>query len=306
MSAAPCLSTYQRVPSIRPPVINYHLHRRCPPAGSSDDFYGEAPPPYHSIPPHRRTATRSPDVEGLRGITYTGRRVKSDSCASPAHGHDHDFLANLAAIQLLNGCMATPERQSIVRYPCCGFGCDGIACVLDDLTLHRALKAVSKHPNKPLRIQTTLHGGADGHMSLDYTDRVGTRKYRRSLPATSSFPRKRFPSENLDRRLESTGNTLHRDSLPVGKVNTRLHTSEASRKEQSLTADGTVDVLHPRHDHKHVEEASVKKAPRGILGAFRNLQHRDHSRHSRVMFSSLDSGDNPPSCDAPSEVSHRV
>lgn len=304
-SAAPRLSKIRQAPSLRPQINRHHFRQHRPPAGSSDDFYGEAPPPYYSLPPLGSIAVGSINAEGPRGTTRTCRRVKSESCASPYHSHDDDFLANLAAIQLLSGCTTIQGRQSSAKSPCCGTGCDGIACMcaLEDLHLRVLSKELSKHPTRPLRVQTTLYGGADGHTSLESTDRVRMCAYCRSTPMTPSASRERFPSENFDRRLQSIVNASHRDSFASGIFNKRLHTWEVSRKGQSLTADETVDTDHPRHDHFNVEEVSVKNTSRGILGALRSLQHKDPTRRCITASPSLDSSKMHSPCEA--EVSRR-
>lgn len=305
-SAAPRLSTTQQACGLRPPSNCHHYFQRCSRAGSSDDFYGDAPPPYYSLPPLRSIATRSTNTEIPRGTTRTTRRVKSESCASPHHSHDGDFLANIAAIQLLSGCTNVPGRQSSARRSCCGAGCDSIACmcVLEDFHRRMLSNELSKHPTRQLRVRPTLHGGADGHMSLESTDRVRMCAYCRSTPMTPSVSRERFPSEGLYRRLQSIEDALNQDSFASGISNKRLHTSEVSRKEQSLTADDTVDVGRLRHDHANVEEVSTKNTSRGILGALRNLQHKNLPRRRVVTSPSLDSSKMTSPREA--EVSRRV
>lgn len=308
ISAAPRLSRIQQLPSLRPPINCqcHHCRQRCQPAGSSDDFYGEAPPPYYSLPPLGSIATGSTDAEVTCGTVHTCRRVKSESCASSYHSHDGDFLANLAAIQLLNSCTTNPGRKSSARGPCYGTGCDGTACLcaLEDFHLRMLSKELSKHPTRSLRVQTTLHGGADGHTSVESTDQVRMCAYCRSTPMTPSVCRGRFPSENFDRKLQSIVNASNRDSFASGISNKRLHTSEISRKEQSLTADDTVDIDHPHHDYSNIEEASVKNTSRGILGALRNLQHNDSPMRWITTSPSLDSSKMPSPCEA--DVSRRI
>lgn len=305
-SAAPHLSTTPQAQSMRSPINCHHCRQRFPLAGSSDDFYGDAPPPYYSLPHLGGIATKSTDAEIPCGTTGTCRRVKSESCASPHHSHDVDFLANIAAIQLLSGCTTVPGRQSSERRSCCGTGCDCIACmcVLEDFHRRILSKELSKRPTRQLGVQQTLHGGADGHMSLESTDRVRMCAYCRSTPMTPSVSRGRFPSEGLDRRLQSIEDALNQDSFASGISNKRLHTSEVSRKEQSLTADDTVDVGRLRHDHANVEEVSTKNTSRGILGALRNLQHKDLPRRRVVTSPSLDSSKMTSPRQA--EVSRRV
>lgn len=300
ISAAPRLTRIQQAPSLRPQINRHHCRQRCPPAGSSDDFYDDTPPQYYSLPPLGSIATGSIDAEVPPGTTHTCRRVKSECCASPHHSYDGDFLANLAAIQLLSGCTTIPGRQSSARSPCHGTGCDGIACMcaLEDSHLRVLSKELSKHPIRPLRVQTTLYGGADGHTSLESTDRVRMCAYCRSTPMTPSASREHFPSENFDRRLQSIVNASHRDSFARWISNKRLHTSEVSRKGQSLTADETVDTDHPRHDHFNVEEVSVKSTSRGILGTSRSLQHKDPTRRCIITSPSLDSSKIPSPCEA--------
>ena len=305
--AGPRLSTAHQAPNIQPSIHGHLFCRHCPQVGSSEDLFGDAPPPYHSLPPLANIAARSTYLQGPPAVTCTGRRVKSESCASSYHSQDDDFLANLAATQLLSGCRAVPGRQFTGRRPCCGSGCGGIACALDDLNLHIVSKVTSQNLTRsleiPLQNRTTLHRSADGHASLESTGRVRMCAYHRSTPTIPSLSRERFPSEDLDRRLNSIGNALHRDRFQIGKVNKRLHTSEVSRKEQSLTADETIRVDQPRHDRGNTDEVSVKSTPRGVLGALRNLQNKDHSRHSGVMFSSPGFSETPTPCKEPSEVS---
>lgn len=306
VSAGPRLSTTQQPPNIRAPINSYRYRQHCPPAGSPDDLYGDAPPPYYSLRPPGNIAMRSINAEVLHGITRTDRRVKSESCASPYHGQDDDFLANLAAIQLLSGCRAVPGTQSSARRTCYGTGCDGIACVLEDLGLHMLSKELSKQPTRPITIQTTLHGGADGHMSLESTDRVRMCARCRSTPMTPPVSRERFPSEDLDRRLQSIADALHRDRFANETEKKRLHTSEMSRREQSLTADDTLDVDHPHHDHNNTLEVSVKKTSRGVLGALRSLQHKDRPKRRVSTFPSLDSSEIPSSSEAEVPASRRI
>lgn len=306
LSAGPRLSTTHQGLNMRSPINCGHCNQRCPPAGSPDDFHGDAPPPYYSLPPLGSIATGSTNAEYPRGTAHTGRRVKSESCASPYHSQDDDFLANLAAIQLLSGCAAVAGRQSSTRHSCCGLGCDGIACALGDFNLRLLSKELSKRPTRPARIQTTLHGGADGHTSLESTDRTQMGTCCRSTPMTPSVSCERFPSGDLDRRLQSIEDALHRDSFPGGASKKRLHTSEVSRKEQSLTAENAVDVDHPRHDGNHVLEVSVKNTSRGILGVLRNLQQKDRTRRWVFAFPSLDSSEMPSPCEAEVPVSRRI
>lgn len=310
ISAGPRLSTTRQHSSIRSPV-NGHLYcRRCPHAASSDDLHGDVPPPYHSLPPLASIATRSTSSEGSPAVIPTRRRVQSESCASPYQGHDDDFLANLAAIQLLSGCSTVPERQFTTCRPCCDIGCSAISCALEDLNLNLLSKIASKIPAKSLTMppenRRTLHGGTDGHASMDSSDRARMCAHCRPIPMTPPFPRKRFPSEDLDRKLKSIENALHRDSFQIGKANKRLHTSEVSRKEQSLTADDTVDVDNPRHEDSCIGKAPMRNTPRGILGVLRNLSRKDYSRHSDVTSPWLDSSEMPSPCKATSEVSRRV
>lgn len=306
VSAGPRLSAPQRTPSTRLPADSHHCRQRCPPVGASYDFYGDAPPPYYSLCSPGNIAMRSVNAEVPRGGTRIGRRVKSESCASPSHDHDDDFLANLAAIQLLSGCMAVAGRQSSARNPCCGIGCDGISCALEDFNLRMLSEELSRHPTRPVTIQATIHGGADGHKSLESTDRVRMCAHCRSAPITPPVSRERFPSEDLDRRLQSIADALHRDTCPNETSKKRLHTSEVSRKEQSFTTDDTGDVDHPHHDHNNVLDASVQNTSRGILGALRNLQHRDRPKRWRSTFPSLDSSEMPPSIEAEVLVGRRV
>lgn len=301
VSASPRLSAIQQTPSTRLPIDYHYCRQRCPPAGSSHDFYGDAPPPYYSLCPPGNIAMRSVNAEVPRGRTRTGRRAKSESCASPCH--DDDFLANLAAIQLLSGCMAVAGRQSSARRSCCGIPCDGISCSLQGSNLRMLSENLSKHPTRPVTIQATVHGGADGHMSLESTDRVRMCAYCHSTPMTPSVSREQFPSEDLDRRLQSIEHALHRDSLQGGTSKKRLHTSEVPRKEQSLTTDDTADVDHPHHDHDDVLEVSVKNMSRGILGALRNLQHKDRPKRWVFTFPSLDSSEMPSQSEAEASVS---
>lgn len=286
-SAAPRLSTTQHAPSLRALINSHPFRRRCPPAVSSDDFYGDVPPPYSSRPPLESMATGSTNAEGSHGTTQTCRRVNSES--SPSHNHDDDFLANLAAIQILSGCAINLGRKSSARSPCCGTECDAIGCmcVLEDLHRRLLSKELSKHPTRPLRIQPTLHGGADGHKSLESTDRCD-----------------RFPSGHLDRRLQSIDDVLNRDSFASESSNKRLHTSEVSRKQQSLTTDDTVDIDHARHDHSNVEEVSMKNTSRGILGSLRSLQHKESPKRWIATSPSLDSSKMPSPGEA--EVSRHI
>lgn len=298
-SAAPHLSTTQHALSLRPLISCHHYRHRFPPSGSSDDFYGDALPPYYSHPPLGSIATGPVNAGVPRGTARTCRRVKSEACASSYHSQDGDFLANIAAIQLLSGCTTVLGRQSSARRPCCGTGCDGTACLcaLEDFHLRMLSKELSKHPARPLRVQTTLHGGADGHTSVESPDRVRMCACCRSTPTTPSVSREPFPSENFDQRLQSIVNAPHRDSFASGISNKRLHTSEVSRKGQSLTADETVDIDHPRHDHSNVGEVSVKNTSRGVLGALRNPQHKDLPRRLVVPSPSLDSSKMPSPCE---------
>lgn len=298
VSAGPRLSATQQAPTTRLPINSHHCRQRCPPAGSSYDLYGDAPPPYYSLRPSGITAMRSINAEDFRGTARAGRRVMSESCASPYYGHDDDFLANLAAIQLLSGCTAITGRQSGGRRCCCRIGCDGTACALEDLSLRMLSKELAKLPTSPVTIQATIHGGADGHISLESTDRVRMCAHCRSAPMTPPVSRERFPSEDLDRRLQSIADALHRDSCPNENSKKRLHTSEASRKEQSFTTDDTVDVNHPHHDHDNTPEVSVKSTSLGILGTLRNLQHKDRPKRWVFAFPSLDSSEMPPSSEA--------
>lgn len=304
LSAGPRLSTTQQGLSMPTPINHDHCLQRFPPAGSHDDCHGDAPPPYFSLSPLGSIVTGATNTEVTRGTTHTERRAKSESCASPFHSHDDDFLANLAAIQLLSGCTASAGRQSSDRCSCCGIGCDGLACAVEAFNLRLLSKELSKHTTRPVRIQTTLHGGADGHMSLESTDRIRMGPYCRSTPMTPSVSRELSPSENLDRRLRSIEDALHGDSFSAGTSKKRLHTSEVSRKEQSLTADGAVDVGNPRRDDSNVLEVSVKSTSRGILGALRNLQQKDRPRRSVFTFPSLDSTEMPSPCDP--EVGRRT
>lgn len=306
LSAGPRPSTTHQGLNMRSPINCGHCHQRYWPAGSPDDYYGDAPPPYYSLPPLGRTATGSTNAEEPRGVTHAGRRVKSESCASPHHSQDDDFLANLAAIQLLSGCAAVAGRQRSARRSCCGLGCNGIACALGDFNLRLLSKELSKHSTRPVRIQTTLHGGADGHTSLESTDRIRSGAYCRSTPMTPSVSRERFPSGDLDRRLQSIEDALHQDSFPSGSSKKRLHTSEVSRKEQSLTADGTIDFDHPRRDGDNVLDVSVKNTSRGILGVLRNLQRKDRTRRWVFTFPSFDSSEIPSQCEAEVPVSRRI
>lgn len=306
VSAGPRISATQQAPNIRVPINSHRYPQRCPPAGSSDDLYGDAPPPYYSLRPPGNIAMRSINAGVLRGTARTGRRVKSESFASPYHGQDDDFLANLAAIQLLSGCMAVARRQSSARRSCCGIECDGISCALEDSKLRMLSEELSKHPTRPVTIQATVHGGADGHMSLESADRVRTCEYCHSTPMTPPVSRDRFPSEDLDRRLQSIEYALHQDSLQGGTSKKRLHTSEVSRKGQSLTTDDTVDVDHPHHDHDNVFEVSVKNTSRGILGTLRNLQHKDRPKRWVFTFPSLDSSEMPSQSEAEASVSFPI
>lgn len=306
VSAGPRLSATQQAPSTRLPTNYHHCRQRCPPARSSYDFYGDAPPPYNSLRPSGSIAMRSINAEHLRGTARAGRRVMSESCASPYYGHDDDFLANLAAIQLLSGCTAISGRQSGARRCGCRIGCDGTACALEDLSLRMLSQELSKHPTRPVTIQATIHDGADGHMSLESTDRVQMCAYCRSTPVTPPISRERFPSEDLDRRLQSIADALHRDNCSNETSKKRLHTSEVSRKEQSFTTDDTGDVDHPHHDHDNVLGPSVQNTSRGILGALRNLQHKDRPKRWLSTYPSLDSSEMPPSSEAGVLVSRRI
>lgn len=303
VSAGPRLSATQQAPGTRLPINSHYCRQRCPPAGLSYDFYGDAPPPYYSLRPRGNITMRSTNAEVPRGTTGTGRRVKSESCASPFYGHDDDFLANLAAIQLLSGCMAVVGRQSSARRSCCGIGCDSISCALEDFNLRILSEKLSKHPTRPVTIQATVHGGADGHMSLESPDRVRMCVCCHPTPMTPPVSRQQFPSEVLDRRLQSIEHALHRDSLQGGTSKKRLHTSEVSRKELSLPTDDTVDVDHPHHDHDNVFESSVKNTSRGIFGALRNLQHKDRSKRWAFTFPSHESSEMPSSSEVEMPVS---
>lgn len=304
LSAGPRLSTTQQGPSMPTPINYDHCRQRFPPAGPPDDCRDGAPPPYYSLSPLGSIVGGAANAEVTRGTIHTERRAKSESCASPHHSQDDDFLANLAAIQLLSGCTATTGRQNSERCSCCGIGCGGIACAVEAFNLRLLSKELSKHTTKPVRIQTTLHGGADGHMSLESTDRIRMGPYCRSTPMTPSVSRELSPSENLDRRLRLIEDALYGDSFPAGTSKKRLHTPEGSRKEQSLTADGAVDVNHPRHDDSNALEVSVKSTSRGILGALRNLQQKDRPRRWVFTFPSLDSAEIPSPYDA--EVDRRI
>lgn len=303
VSAGPRLSTTQQAPDVRPPINSHHSRQHFPPVGSPTDCHGDAPPPYYSLPPLGNIAMRSTNAEVSRHTTRTGRRVKSESCASPYYGQDDDFLANLAAIQLLSGCTAITGRRSGGPRCCCSIECDGTVCALEDFSLRMLSKELSKHPARPVTIQATIHGGADGHMSLESTDRVRMCAYCRSAPMIPPVSRERFASENLDRRLQSIADALHRDSCPNGTSKKRLHTSEVSRKELSFTTDDTVDIDHPHHDHDKVVEVSVKSTSRGILGALRNIQHKDRPKRGVSTFPSLDSTEMPSSSEAEVPVS---
>jgi hypothetical protein len=306
ISTGPRLSTTQQLRGIRPSISSHHFYGCSPPARLSDDFYGDAPPPYGSLPPLGGLAPRATRTEGPRGNNRTGRRVKSESCAATYHSHDDDFLANLAAIKLLSGCTAGAAGQTSIRRPCCGNGCDGNAFALEDLSS----KLFSQHHTRPLTIpledQTTLHSGADGYVSLESTDGVQTYAHRRSTPTTPLFLREQVSSEDLDRRLRSIDDSLRRDTFPTGFSNMRLHTSEVSRKEQSLTADDTVDTHHPRQDHNGADDSMAKNASRGILGTLRSLQHKDRSRRSVATFPSLDPGETPSQYESKPMASRRI
>lgn len=303
VSTGPRIPATQQAPSTRLPINSHYCRQRCPPARSPYDFYGDAPPPYYSLRPHGNTTMRSTNAEVPRGTIGTVRRVKSESCASPFYGHDDDFLANLAAIQLLSGCMAVAGRQSSARRSCCGIGCDSISCALEDFNLRILSEEPSKHSARPVTIQATVHGGADGHMSLESTDRVRMCAYCHSTPMTPSVSREQIPSEDLDRRLQSIEHALHRHSSQGGTSKKRLHTSEVSRKEQSLTTDDTADVDHPHHDSDNIFEVSVKNTSRGIFGALRNLQHKDRPKRWVFTFPSVDSSEMPSPSEAEASVS---
>lgn len=295
--AGPRLSTTQQPPRMRSSIHSHLFCQRCPPDGSTDDVYCDAPPPYHSLPPPRSIVARSTSTESPRGIARTVRRVKSESSASPHDGHDGDFLANLAAIQLLSGCMAPPSGESSARRPC-GVGSDGLAYALEDLHLRILTEELSKHPTRPLTIRTTLHGGTDGQMSLESTDRAQMCAYCRSTPMTAPVSPGRYPSEDLDRRLQSIDNALRQDKSLAGIPNKRVHTSEVSRKEHSLTADDNPDVGHLRHGRDTVEGLPVGNPARGILGTLRSLQPKDCPRSSVIISPSLD----PSEMRSPSEA----
>lgn len=290
---------------MRPSIIRHHSHHLYPPVRISGDFFGDAPPPYHSVPPLGSVVKRATHSEGSRGTERTGRRVKSESCVATYRSHDDDFLANLAAIELLSGCTAGPHGRISTRPPCCDNGCDCL-CALEGFHLQTLSKVISNHSTRtlarPLGAQTTLNSGADGYMSIESTDGVRTyRRYRSSSTTPFTF-REMFPSEDLDRRLRSICDALHRESFSVALPNKRLHTSEVSRKEQSLAA---IDAERPRQDHDSVEGSTAKNTSRGILGALRGLQHKDRSRRS-ATFPSLDSSEMPSQRETPSVVSGLV
>lgn len=307
-STGPCESTTQQAPGTRPLLNRHHCCRRCPPAGSSEGFSGDAPPPYHSLPPLASITTGCTNTESRSRTARSGRRNQSESCVSPYHHRDNDFLANLAAIQLLSGCMADPIRQIGGIHRCSGVACSHSIDHPDNLKLHAVSKTALQHQigssTVPYGDATPIHTNTDGHMSLESTNPVRVWARPRSTPTTLSFSHEHCPSEDLDRRLESINHALRRDGLQPRKPNKRLHTSEVSRKEQSHTADDAVETGQSFRDYNCNKsgESSVKSTPRGILGALRNFQHKDSSRGMNDHSPSPAFSHTPSSYEAPSEV----
>jgi hypothetical protein len=290
VSTAPRRSTTQQCRGSRHSISSHHSYGCSPPARLSDYFRGDTPPPYGSISPLGSNPTRTAKAEGTTGINRIGRRVKSEPCAVIHHGHDDDFLTKLATIKLLTGCTAGEAGKVGTRRTFCGNGCHGIAWASEDLCPnpmaknHTSSLAISQHN------RVALHSDTDGNTSLDSTDGVRTRARRCSTSTTPLFFREEVSSEDLERTPRSIGDALHQDNYSTGFFNKRLCTSEASRKEQALTAEDTVDAERPYQHHKNPGEGAAKNTWRGILGTLRSLQpqHKDRSGQSAAMIDPLD------------------
>lgn len=194
-------------------------------------FSSPAPPPYSPMRTHFPSYTRSsiPRVN-RRG----GRRTKSESCVPRDNNiGDDDFLANLAAIQLLTGCTIIPCRHlvsgNLRSIDICSDD-DGPP----DLTLHVfcTLRVPVRHRTRSITrprvhrfgLRATLRNGVDGHIS--YPSDESARRFAKtySAPMTPSSSHDQVSSQELDRRLRSIDEALHQSSSRRGSR--RLNTSE--------------------------------------------------------------------------------
>lgn len=300
-------STTQQAPRAMPPC-NHHCVRYRPPVGSPDDVCGDIPPPYTSLFPPGSVVTKPTNADNHIAITDSRRHINSESCVSPCHHHDNELLAELAALQLLNGCMPYPGRQIRGICSCRGVAYSNNTHIPDDLNLHVAPEGPSKihdlPSTMPFDARIVRNSGTDGHMSLDSTKPVRMRAQSCSTSRARSFSREHFPSEDLDRRLESIDKSLSQDKSQCGRPNNRLHTSEVSRRQQSLTVDDAVDANQSCQEYNYNKSGgvSVKNLPHGFSGTLRDFQHKDHSGHSHVLFPSTDCRETHSPCEVSPEV----
>lgn len=172
-----------------------------------------------------------------------GRRCTSESQATPI-GNDasNDILANIAAIQLLNGCISLP-RHRILSKSCHSvdlFTCESEG--LPRLTLHM-VPTVSVQVHRSgigadlgrqcsmflVEDPPALETGVDGHICMSSGD--SNRRDKEVESATES-------SGSLgDEQLPSIENILHQHGSKRERRRRKLYTSEVSRTEDSPNID---------------------------------------------------------------------
>lgn len=232
---------------------------------------------------------------------HFSRRTKSESHVPHRSNEpvDDSFLANLAAIQLLSGCMTIPSKHILSESHHSVNFLSGAKQRLPDLTLpmvstlsvtvyhdRNSLNPPSRSLSSSLDFRPTLTSGIDGHSSFPSDESVSQGIKTRSAPIP---PSSLSGSEELNNRLRAIDEALLQDKGHSQKRQRRLHAWEVSRRECSQAVDD--DSSGADQLGEHVVD---------VLHAWRNSQHRDLSQLSGVLFPSpepseaFSSGQPPP------------
>lgn len=211
------------------------------------------------------------------------RRTKSESWVPLFKEHDDVLLMNLAATQLLSGCMNGPSHQFVSHSHHSVDLCNEILDYLPETTLctiytfGETIRQPTSSTNRSWRslsssscdVSPKLIRGIDGHRSFPSDDSVRRLNKARSAPMTPSTAYDRLASEELDRRLKSIDEASRRDRDHGDRKRRRLCTSEVGGRAHLQALD----------DDDSVHEFD-------IMGAWRNARHKGLCQRFGMLFPS--------------------